>query len=102
MQIFEKRKFYSLQKSGKICILQFWSAWCGDCFDLEHLDSFQKNNKDVYVFRVNLEDNEELAEKYQIKVTPSYLFFKDFNLYELLIGIQTQNILEKYKKLIAS
>jgi thioredoxin 1 len=95
MQNFEKAKFDFVQKSGDICLLQFWSAWCGDCFDLEHLEKFQKCNKSVCVFRVNLEDNEELAEKYQIKVTPSYLFFKDFKVYETLIGVQTQSLLEK-------
>jgi len=96
MQTFERKKFDSFQKSGKVCILQFWSAWCGDCFDVEHLESLQKQNKKVRVFRVNLEDNEHLAEKYQIKITPSYLFFKNFKLYETLVGIQTKSSLEEF------
>jgi thioredoxin 1 len=95
MKSFDKKKFDSLQKSGKVCILQFWSAWCGDCFDVEHLEKFQKHNRGVCVFRVNLEDNEEFAEKYQVKITPSYLFFKNFKLLETLVGVQTQSSLER-------
>jgi thioredoxin 1 len=89
---FDKIKFDKLQKSGKVCLLQFWSAWCGDCFDVSHLKELSALNN-VFVFRVNFEDNEELANKYSIKVTPSYVFLKNFKVFNSLIGKQTANSL---------
>jgi len=92
---FDKNNFDKIQKSGRICILQFWSAWCGDCFDTLHLREISKI-KNVFVFRVNFEDNEELANKYAIKVTPSYVFLKDFKVFASLIGKQTENSLRSF------
>lgn len=91
---FDKKEFDKVQRSGGVCILQFWSAWCGDCFDTSHLESIQQTNK-VAVFRVNLEDNEELAEIYEIKMTPSYLFFRSFKVFASFFGVQTEKSLKR-------
>jgi len=89
---FDKNKFDKLQRSGKVCLLQFWSAWCGDCFDLAHLKEISRTKK-VFVLRVNFEDNEELANKYSVKVVPSYVFIKDFEAFASLVGKQTEDSL---------
>jgi len=95
METFDKTSFNKAQKSGKICVLHFWSAWCGDCFDIEHLNSFSRKNSDTIVFRVNFEDNEDLTNKYLIKVFPSYLFVRRFEVLDLLIGVQTESSLDR-------
>lgn len=94
IECFDKIKFEKAQKSGKTCILQFWSAWCGDCFDLEPLKKVQSSK--VSVFRVNFEDNEKLAQSYSIKITPSYVFFRNFKSIATLLGSQTENSLRSY------
>lgn len=92
---FDKKEFDRAQKSGGVTILQFWSAWCGDCFDISHLENIQQTNK-VSIFRVNFEDNEELADLYSVKITPSYLFFRDFKVFAFLFGVQTEKSLKRF------
>lgn len=93
---FDSKKFKRFQNLNKICIIQFWSTWCGDCFEVSHLTNICKLSKKILIFRANFEDNEKLAEKYSIKVTPTYLFFKGSHNLGTMIGNQTEESIKEF------
>jgi thioredoxin 1 len=95
IESFDKKKFENAQKNGFTCLLHFWSSWCGVCLNSKHLESFKDSDK-LVVFRVNFEDNEELAEKYSVKMVPSYVFVKDFKVVGMISGIQNERFLKGF------
>ena len=61
-------------------ILHFTAAWCGPCKALTK--TFENNKskfKKIKRFKVDLDEHQELAKKYNIKSIPTILLFKDGN-----------------------
>jgi thiol-disulfide isomerase/thioredoxin len=63
----------ALKTIDKVCVL-FYASWCP--FSQRFLPIFEKasKNKDCYA-RVVIDDDESLAEKYDIEFYPTVLFF---------------------------
>ena len=61
-------------------MLHFTAAWCGPCKALTK--TFENNKskfKKIKRFKVDLDEYQELAKKYNIKSIPTILLFKDGN-----------------------
>lgn len=50
---------------GKIVMLNFWGTWCHWCdVEMPDLDKFDKDNEDLVVLAVNVQENEDTVKKY--------------------------------------
>lgn len=50
---------------GKIVLINFWTTWCKWCdVEMPDLDRFNKENDDLVVLAVNVEENKETVEEY--------------------------------------
>lgn len=59
-------------------LVDFNADWCGPCRMFRPiLQAFAKQHTDVKVVGVNIDDNDELAEKYNISTIPCLVVFKD-------------------------
>lgn len=78
--------------NGKVSILYFSAAWCGPCKTLkpvmEEISEGMSDNIDIYY--IDLNDNIELAGKYQIMSVPSLLFIKEGEIKNKIVGLQTK------------
>lgn len=63
-----------LKANDKVCVL-FYASWCP--YSQRFLPVFEKRteNKDCYA-RVEINDDESLAEKYSVEVYPTLIFFE--------------------------
>lgn len=65
-------------KSG-VTIVDFYADWCGPCKalapTLEQLESESK--EDVKVVKINVDENPELAQDYEVRGIPTLFFFKE-------------------------
>jgi thioredoxin len=91
--------FEELISSDKITIVDFWASWCGPCrTQLPILEEFAKNNKDVQIVKINVDQNAELASEYGVNTIPTIIYFKNGMIEHKTVGIQQEKQLEETKK----
>ena len=70
-------------------LVDFWAEWCGPCKMLGPiLEEISKDLKNkIQIVKVNLDENQDLAMKYSIRIIPTLLLFKDGQLIDTKIGL---------------
>ena len=66
-----------MELKNKIKILDFWGSWCSPCKKLSPLLDELAKELDITIEKINVDENEELVEEYEIRNIPSLIFFKD-------------------------
>ena len=78
-----------------VTLVDFWAKWCGPCKMLAPvLEIIEKELEQVKFVKVDVDENEELADKYQISTIPTLLIFKDGKVVDTLVGFMPKDILK--------
>ena len=65
-------------KSDKPVLLDFFATWCGPCKMISPvLDEIAAEREDIKVCKVNVDEEPELAAKYQVMSIPTLMVVKD-------------------------
>lgn len=80
----------SVLQTDKPVLVDFWAAWCGPCNMMSSVIEELAAEERFVVGKVNCDEEEALARKYNISSIPAFLFFKDGELKSSMVGIQSK------------
>ena len=74
-------------KSDKPVLLDFFAVWCGPCKMIAPvLDEIAAEREDIKVCKVNVDEEPELAAKYQVMSIPTLMVIKDGQIVNQSLG----------------
>ena len=72
-------------------IIDFYADWCGPCKMMSPIIDEISEDKSLTVGKVNVDENTELAIKYDVMSIPTILIFKNGELVNRFIGVHDKN-----------
>lgn len=73
-----KSSFNDIINSNKPVLIDFYADWCGPCKMLAPIlkDAKDELGEAVSIFKIDVDKNQELANKFQVRGVPTMLLFK--------------------------
>jgi thioredoxin 1 len=75
-------------QSSDLVMVDFWATWCGPCKIVAPVvEELAKEYEGKVTFvKVNTDENQDLATKYNIRGIPTLMFFKEGNIADQVVG----------------
>ncbi|MCW1291886.1 MAG: thioredoxin [Candidatus Rehaiarchaeum fermentans] len=91
-----KESFDQAISKSKVSIVDFWADWCMPCRMLEPvMEELEKELKGkIDFYRVNVDENPELAARFGIESIPTLFIFKEGKPVDEIIGFRQKRELE--------
>ena len=83
-------------ESSQLVLVDFWAAWCGPCKMIAPIvEELSNTRSDVKVCKINVDEQFELAVRYQISSIPTVMFFKNGKAVRRVVGLRSKVELEQ-------
>ncbi len=90
--------FDSFVESNHIAIIDCWAPWCGPCRRMSPIvdEAATELEGKVAFAKLNTDENQGIAVRFQINAIPTLLVFKDKVLVEALVGLRPKEDIVDY------
>ena len=92
VKVFNEENFENeVLKSEETALIDFYADWCGPCKMMSPvIDKIAEEKSNVKVGKINVDENPNLAEKYNIMSIPTIMIFKNGNLVKTFVGVTSK------------
>ncbi len=76
-------------KSSTPVFVDFWAAWCGPCQMMGPIVdemATKYEGKNIKIGKLNVDENGEIASKYNVMSIPSFMVFKNGEVVDQIVG----------------
>ena len=90
-----------INNSHKVVVIDFFAEWCMPCVMLTPIIdelAASEDMKEVKFKKINVDENQKLAQKYKISSIPCLIIFKEGEEVDRMIGSQTGEAIEEKVK----
>ena len=72
---------------NKLVLVDFWAEWCGPCKSMHPIFSrMAKKYSHVRFARVNVDDSQNIATKFNVQSIPTFIMFNDGKVVQQMVG----------------
>lgn len=92
---FDELNIYSQNNPNKLIVIDFKATWCSPCKAIKPFVEYLKENyPNVDFLEIDIEDEEKttITEKFEIAKVPTFIYFKNGNMCQSIIGTNKNNI----------
>lgn len=92
----DERNFSNIVESGNGKVLvDFWAPWCGPCRMQAPILERISSDPSIHakIAKINVDDFPQYARKYGVSAIPTLILFKDGEVEETFVGVQSEAIL---------
>jgi thioredoxin 1 len=104
MIIIEDDKLNNLLDETCFLLFYFTAHWCGPCQKIKPLleeISNRVDNNILKVCKIDVDNNSELSEQYEITSIPTLILIKEKNIIDKYSGSNKEKIAELFKKIVS-
>lgn len=90
IKILNNKNFKTVVRKGTV-LVDFWAPWCGPCKMIAPtLNEIAEENNSFTIAKVNVDQQQQLAQKYNIRNIPTMIVFKDGKVYKRITGVKSK------------
>ena len=95
IKVLGNKNFKPVIRRG-ITLVDFWAPWCGPCKMVAPiLNDLAETEERVTVAKVNVDQQQQLAQKYKVRNIPTLIMFRDGREVRRYVGVKPKKFLEK-------
>ncbi|GET31495.1 hypothetical protein PbJCM13498_03580 [Prolixibacter bellariivorans] len=90
IKVLNNKNFKTVIRSGTV-LVDFWAPWCGPCKMIAPtLNEIAEENHNVTIAKVNVDEQQQLAQKYNIRNIPTMILFRDGKAEKRITGVKSK------------
>jgi len=93
-----QESFKEFIQKNEVAIVDFWAEWCMPCKMM--IPVVDELSEEIPIAKVDTMIEKDLATEYEIRSIPAFVFFKNGEVVDTVLGIQKkEELINKYNEL---